>query len=81
MAHKDEILAVVRRQEREESTEHITHRIMGVQQSPSEMLIKTTDIHLPRRIGEAIRRAFKGDLTMDYQEDGCLLRVGWCREA
>jgi len=28
------------------------------------LVISTTDIHLPRRIGEALKRAFHGELAM-----------------
>jgi hypothetical protein len=36
-----------------------------------------SDIHLPRRIGEALRRAHRGELDFHYEEGGNLLRVSW----
>jgi hypothetical protein len=40
----------------------------------------TTDIHLPRRIGEAIKHAFYGDIEDDFEKDGYFVRVAWTRE-
>ncbi len=80
-AHRDEILALVRNQEREENTSHVLHRIMSIEDGPAAIVIKTTDIHLPRRIGEALHRAFKGQLERRYDKAGCFLRVNWSRAA
>jgi hypothetical protein len=79
--HKDEILALARHLEEEENSNHVLHRIMGIEESLATLVIRTTDIHLPRRIGEAVRRAFKGELELRYEQEGCLLRVNWSREA
>jgi hypothetical protein len=40
-------------------------------------VISTTDIHLPRRIGEALKRAFHGELDMHFDEAGYFVRVDW----
>jgi hypothetical protein len=37
----------------------------------------TTDIHLPRRIGEAVKRAFHGTLDEHFDEGGYFVRVNW----
>jgi hypothetical protein len=44
-------------------------------------VITTTDIHLPRRIGEALHRAYEGDLDFHYEEEAYSIRVTWRREA
>ncbi len=80
-AHRDEILNLVRHHEEEENSEHPLHRLMGIDQQPAAMVIKTTDIHLPRRIGEALRRAFKGELDVHYDEEGYFVRVKWRRDS
>ena len=41
--------------------------------------ITTTDIHLPRRIGEAVKRAHDGALTIDFGKDAYEIRVRWER--
>ena len=78
-AHRDEILGLVRHQEREEKAEHVLNRIMRIEETARRMLILTTDIHLPRRIGEALHHALKGQLTLNYDKEGCFLRVEWSR--
>lgn len=67
-SHKAEILNLACNQEREENTEHPLHRIMKIEEQPGTLVISTTDIRLPKRIGEALRRAFKGWLETHYDE-------------
>lgn len=78
--HKEEILQLVRNHERGEKTLHPLHRIMGIEQNGDRMVITTTDIHLPRRLADALRRAYKGDLDVRYDEEGYFVRVNWKRE-
>jgi hypothetical protein len=42
-------------------------------------VIKTTDVHLPRRIGDAMHRAFHGNLELKYDEGNYFVRVNWER--
>ena len=78
---KAELLQLVRRQEKAEKEEHPLNRIMRVEEGgPDTLRITTTDIHLPRRIGEAIRHAFHGDLELHYDEDRYFVRVDWHRD-
>jgi hypothetical protein len=42
-------------------------------------MITTTDSHLARGIGEAVRRAYQGKLTIQYGPDENLARVTWTR--
>jgi NMD protein affecting ribosome stability and mRNA decay len=79
-AHKAEILNLARHHEKQENTEHPLHRIMKIEEHPDAIVIKTTDIHLPQRIGEALRHAYKGELDMHYDEEGYLVRINWNRE-
>jgi len=77
--HKGEILRLADNQENQEKVEHPLHRIMNVHERAGTIRIETTDIHLPRRIGEALRRAHKGDLAINYENEGCFVRVSWTR--
>lgn len=38
--------------------EHPLSRIMGIERRPEGLVISTTDTHLPRRIGEALKHAY-----------------------
>ncbi len=80
-SHKDEIVHLIRHQEELEKGEHPLHRIMNIEQEPGQIVVNTTDIHLPRRIGEALHHAYKGDLDFRYEEEAYFLRVKWSRES
>jgi hypothetical protein len=42
------------------------NRIIGIEEDAQGIVINTTDIHLPRRIGEAIKRAFRGETEDNF---------------
>jgi NMD protein affecting ribosome stability and mRNA decay len=78
--HKQEIVNLVRHEEKAETTEHPLHRIIQIEEQADGVLITTTDIHLPRRIGEALRRAYQGQLDFHYIEEESTLDVHWTRQ-
>lgn len=69
-AHRDEMLARARACERAQNRNHPLQRIVAVSGGSKELRITTTDMHLARRIGNALRRAAKGTRRV---------RVSWCR--
>lgn len=75
--HKAEITGLARHAEAAEKGEHALNRIIGIEETDAGLVINTTDIHLPRRLGEALKRAFHGDLDMHYDEHGYFVRVDW----
>jgi len=79
--HKTEILGLVRHQEQLEKGDHPLNRIMGIENVGDATVITTTDIHLPRRIGEALRDAYEGALEVHYEEGAYAVRVTWRRDA
>ncbi|WP_448205671.1 BCAM0308 family protein [Azospirillum sp. sgz302134] len=79
-AHQDEILAAVRHQESLEKAEHPLHRIMDIKGRDEDITVTTTDIHLPRRIGEALHSAYGGDLDLHYDEGEYAARISWRRD-
>jgi NMD protein affecting ribosome stability and mRNA decay len=78
--HKDEILRLARHQEEAEKQEHPLNRIMSIEEDGEGITINTTDIHLPRRIGEAIERTWHGNLSTHFEEDGYFVRLDWTRD-
>jgi hypothetical protein len=80
-SHKDEIVHLMRHQEELEKGERPLHRIMNIEEEPGHIVVSTTDIHLPRRIGEALHHAYQGDLDFQYEEEAYFLRVNWTRES
>jgi NMD protein affecting ribosome stability and mRNA decay len=77
LRHKQELLQLAQHQEEAEKGEHPLNRIMGVKEDDQGIVIETTDIHLPRRIGEAVKRAFHGELETHFEQDGFFVRVNW----
>ncbi|MEE9140337.1 MAG: BCAM0308 family protein [Alphaproteobacteria bacterium] len=78
--HKVEILQLARNQEEQEKLEHPLHRIMNIEQGEDCTVINTTDIHLPRRIGQKLFDAYEGDFDFHYDAEGYFVRVNWSRE-
>jgi hypothetical protein len=79
-AHKDEMISLAHNQEKAEKPEHPLNRIMSIEEeAPDRLVISTTDIHLPRRIGVAIARAYHGTLSEHFDEGGYFMRMNWHR--
>jgi hypothetical protein len=78
--HRTEILNLARNQEALEKGEHPLHRIMDIEDKDAKIEITTTDIHLPRRIGQALSNAYEGALDFRYDEGGYFIRVSWTRD-
>jgi hypothetical protein len=73
----EEMVRLARHQEEAEKGEHPLNRIISIDEDAEGIVINTTDIHLPRRIGEAVKRAFHGTLDEDFDEGGYFVRVNW----
>jgi hypothetical protein len=50
---------------------------MGIDESNGVIVVRTTDNHLPRRIGEALWHAYHGELKLHYGDDPRLIRMTW----
>ena len=77
--HRDELLRLVQNQAEQEQLRHPMNRIMSIDADGDRVVVTTTDVHLPRRIGEALRHAHDGELTMTFGKDECSVRVHWQR--
>lgn len=76
---REELLNRARHCESQERAEHPLQRIMAIEPQPYGLLVTTTDPHLARRIGEALRDAYQGELRYRYTKGERLLRVTWSR--
>lgn len=76
-SHRDEIANLARHTEQHAKQEHPLQRIIGEKDEDDGLLITTTDIHLARAIGEAVHRAYQGELEFHYNTEQNLLRVTW----
>ena len=80
--HEEEIINLARNVEQAEKQEHPLNRIMAIdKKAPDTLVITTTDVHLPRRIGTAVHHAFHGDLKLHFDEDDYFMRVDWTHES
>ncbi|MBN1542988.1 ATPase [candidate division KSB1 bacterium] len=79
--HAEEILSLVRNVETKEKTERPLERIMEISDRPSSVEITTTGVHVARRIGEALQRAYKGEFRFNYADGEPHIRIQWYRDA
>jgi hypothetical protein len=79
--HRDEILKLVRNEEKRAMGFNPLERIMSVKERDGKLEIETTDEKLAQRIGREVRKAFRGVVEYKWSEDAKLLRVNWAREA
>jgi len=79
--HRDEILNLARRAANREKDTHPLHRIMDIERQDDGIVITTTDIHLPRLIGQSVQKAYSGELKITYGEAAYSVRVDWSRDS
>jgi hypothetical protein len=53
---------------------------MSIDERGADILINTTDIHLPRQIAHAVKDAWGGTTKTHYDVEGYFTRVRWERE-
>jgi len=80
-SHKQEVINLARNEEAAECSRHPLNRIMSIEDHGNLMIVATTDIHLPKRIGSALHRAYKGEMDLHYDKQGCFVRVNWTSRA
>jgi len=78
-SQQEQVRGVIKNTEARESREHPLSRIMGIERRPEGLMISTTDTHLPRRIGEALKHAYHGKLDLHYDRGEDFVRVNWRR--
>jgi NMD protein affecting ribosome stability and mRNA decay len=78
--HRTEVMNLVQARARHVREEHPLQRLMEVQdREDGSCLVTTTDTHLARGLGEALRDAWRGELAFHYEKGQTLLRVHWRR--
>jgi hypothetical protein len=77
--HREEIMRLVHNEAARTRGEHPLERIMNVDEQEGRTVITTTDVHLPRRIGDALHRAYRGESEIKYAHDDYQVRVTWRR--
>lgn len=75
--HRDQVMGIIRNTEAQEKQAHPLARIMTIEDRAGDLVILTTDSHLPRRIGEALKHAHHGELDIQYDQDEDFIRIIW----
>lgn len=78
-SHAEEIRRLIQHHEEHERIEHPLKRIIKIDNQDGAMLVTTTDTHLARGIGEAVRNAYQGELKVDHVPGESMVRVSWNR--
>lgn len=78
-AHAEEILGLLHNEELRAKSEHPLERVMSTERSEKKTIIQTTDVHLARRLGDALHHAYRGELDIQYARDDYVVRVYWTR--
>lgn len=76
--HYSQIINLIKNTQRRETSDHPLERIIDIKDEKDTTIITTTGIHLARQIGDALFRAYKGNLSYNY-DDKKLIRVRWSR--
>ncbi len=77
--HQNEIMNLIHNYEKRERTEHPLKRIMGSEDQADGIVLTFTDAHLARGIGEALHRAYEGEIDYQFTKEDTMLRVTWTR--
>ena len=77
--HRQEIVNLIHNYEQREKREHPLKRIMDIDDQADGWVITFTDAHLARGIGEALHKAYEGEIDYRYTHEDIMLRVNWSR--
>jgi len=78
--HRGEMINLIHNAEKIAKRAHPLERIMTIANHPDHAVIRTTGVHLARRIGENLTRAYQGNLDFRYGEAEKSIRVMWQRQ-
>ena len=79
-SHRDEIINLISNIEKVEKSAHPLERVMSIKPNGQKTLLTTTGIHIARRIGEAMSRAYQGELSFQYADGEKRIQVFWKRD-
>lgn len=77
--HRDDIQHLLHSVESREKADHPLQRIMEISEADDMTTVTTTDVHLVRAMGEALHRAYHGELEFKYGADENMVRAHWKR--
>jgi hypothetical protein len=82
LAHKQDIMNLVRNEEHRARGFNPLERVMSIRENGhGSIVISTTNEKLAQRLGRAMKKAFSGKVRYHWSHDNKLVRVDWVREA
>ncbi len=78
--NKKELTNIIKNVENAVKEKRPLQRIINIEENNEKITVYTTYDHLARRIGEAVYKAFKGELNIKYADGERFARVYWRRE-
>lgn len=80
-AHQDEIERLIHNVAERAAVNNPLSRIMNYEHSQGgRLLVSTTTEDLAQRLGQALEKAYKGDVRYDFSHENKLVRVYWHRD-
>ncbi|MEX2162378.1 MAG: BCAM0308 family protein [Anaerolineales bacterium] len=77
--HRAEIESLINNQEKLEKERHPLERMMAMKPAKGGLRIETTGHHLARRLGNALKDAYQGELEIEYLKGQEKVRINWER--
>jgi hypothetical protein len=78
--HGNEIENLIKNIANEAKDRSPLKRIINIRKDETGICVRLTDDHLARHIGDAVFRAYKGDLQVKYSEEEKFVRLYWHRD-
>lgn len=79
--HRDEIERLLGNEAKRAMADNPLGRIMGIKSDTNgHIVVETTTEHLAKRLGQALEKAFSGDLRYAFSHENKLARVYWHRD-
>ena len=79
-SHRREIVNLIQNVVKEEETRSPLKKVINFSNEGDRLRVSLTDDHLARHIGEALHRAYDGDLAIKYSEGERFVRLQWHRD-
>ncbi len=77
LAHKKEVVGLIRNVEKNEKVEHPLERLMDVEESDGRLVVTTTGVHLARQIAHKLAKRFHAKPRFRYADGEKLVHVDW----
>jgi len=80
-AHRDEIVRLVQAEARRAAEDNPTARLIAWERmDDGRFAVSTTTEHLAERLGQAVAKAYDGDVRYDFSHENKFARVHWHRD-